>query len=122
MDAHYSNSYNIGNESELSHIIPNTNLPVNIPLVQNQPPQNFTVKDQHLLKPPPAMGASKFFLLPHVGRHFRDIVLNYFFFFNVCILFIWIFCSKANLIFFYFMGLPCWAPLRFFLNFFIQLG
>lgn len=41
-------------------IIPNTNLPVNIPLVQHQPPQNFTIKDQHLLKPPPAMGASKY--------------------------------------------------------------
>lgn len=42
------------------NIIPNTNLPANIPLVQHQPPQNFTIKDQHLLKPPPAMGASKF--------------------------------------------------------------
>lgn len=37
--------------------LPNTNLPQNLPLVQNQPPQNFTVKDQHLLKPPPVMGA-----------------------------------------------------------------
>lgn len=42
------------------NIIPNTNLPANIPLVQHQPPQNFTIKDQHLLKPPPAMGASMF--------------------------------------------------------------
>ena len=40
-------------------ILPNTNLLLNLPLVKNQPPQNFTVKDQHLLKPPPVMGASK---------------------------------------------------------------
>lgn len=39
-------------------ILPNTNLPLNLPLVKNQPPQNFTFKDQHLLKPPPVMGAS----------------------------------------------------------------
>ncbi|KAK3913599.1 Serine/threonine-protein kinase SIK3 [Frankliniella fusca] len=38
-------------------ILPNTNLPLNLPLVKNQPPQNFTFKDQHLLKPPPVMGA-----------------------------------------------------------------
>lgn len=37
--------------------LPHTNLPLNLPRVQNQPPQNFSVKDQHLLKPPPAMGA-----------------------------------------------------------------
>ncbi|GAB6027427.1 hypothetical protein CHUAL_001693 [Chamberlinius hualienensis] len=37
-------------------VLPNTNLPQNLPLVQNQPPQNFSVKDQHLLKPPPIMG------------------------------------------------------------------
>lgn len=42
------------------HILPNTNLPLNLPLVKNQPPQNFTFKDQHLLKPPPVMGVSKF--------------------------------------------------------------
>jgi hypothetical protein len=41
-------------------ILPNTNLPLNLPLVQHQPPQNFSVKDQHLLKPPPVMGASMF--------------------------------------------------------------
>ena len=38
-------------------ILPNTNLLLNLPLVKNQPPQNFSVKDQHLLKPPPVMGA-----------------------------------------------------------------
>ncbi|KAL1122453.1 hypothetical protein AAG570_002784, partial [Ranatra chinensis] len=36
-------------------IFPNTNLPQNIPLVQYQPPHNFSIKDQHLLKPPPVM-------------------------------------------------------------------
>lgn len=39
------------------NILPNTNLPQNIPLVQYQPPHNFTIKDQHLLKPPPVLGA-----------------------------------------------------------------
>lgn len=29
-----------------------------LPLWQDQPPHNFSVKDQHLLKPPPAMGAA----------------------------------------------------------------
>ncbi|KAL3221680.1 hypothetical protein MRX96_029301 [Rhipicephalus microplus] len=29
----------------------------NLPRVQHHPPHNFSVKDQHLLKPPPAMGA-----------------------------------------------------------------
>lgn len=37
--------------------LPNTNLPQNLPLVQNFHPQNFCVKDQHLLKPPPVLGA-----------------------------------------------------------------
>lgn len=37
--------------------LPHTNLPQNLPLVQNQPPQVFSVKDQHLLKPPPVLGA-----------------------------------------------------------------
>lgn len=37
--------------------LPNTNLAHNIPQVQNQPLQNFSVKDQHLLKPPQVMGA-----------------------------------------------------------------
>lgn len=39
------------------NIFPDTNLPQNIPLVQYQSPHNFTIKDQHLLKPPPVMGA-----------------------------------------------------------------
>ncbi|XP_076366939.1 serine/threonine-protein kinase SIK3-like isoform X1 [Tachypleus tridentatus] len=37
--------------------LPNTNLPQNLPLVQHQPPQYFTIKDQHLLKPPLVLGA-----------------------------------------------------------------
>ncbi|XP_069163626.1 serine/threonine-protein kinase SIK3 isoform X7 [Procambarus clarkii] len=36
-------------------LLPQTNLPQNLPLVKNFPPQNFSIKDQHLLKPPPFM-------------------------------------------------------------------
>lgn len=36
-----------------------TNIPINLPMLQNQPLHNFTIKDQHLLKPPTVMGASK---------------------------------------------------------------
>ncbi|KAK3860200.1 hypothetical protein Pcinc_017630 [Petrolisthes cinctipes] len=39
-------------------LLPQTNLPLNLPLVQNLPPQNFSIKDQHLLKPPPFMHAA----------------------------------------------------------------
>ncbi|XP_071552135.1 uncharacterized protein [Panulirus ornatus] len=39
-------------------LLPQTNLPQNLPLVQNLPPQNFSIKDQHLLKPPPFMHAA----------------------------------------------------------------
>ena len=39
-------------------LLPHTNLPLMLPLWQDQPPHNFSVKDQHLLKPPPAMGAA----------------------------------------------------------------
>ncbi|XP_063991691.1 serine/threonine-protein kinase SIK3-like isoform X2 [Diachasmimorpha longicaudata] len=49
------------------HMLPQTNLPLNLPLVQNQPPQNFQIKDQHLLKPPPVMGATSSF-----GRRASD--------------------------------------------------
>lgn len=34
--------------------------PINLPMLQNQPLHNFTIKNQHLLKPPTAMEASKF--------------------------------------------------------------
>ncbi|KAG8222367.1 hypothetical protein J437_LFUL002986 [Ladona fulva] len=39
-------------------MLPDTNLPQNLPLVQHQPPQNFCIKDHHLLKPPPVMGVA----------------------------------------------------------------
>lgn len=48
-------------------VLPHTNLPLNLPLVQNQPPQNFQIKDQHLLKPPTVMGATSSF-----GRRASD--------------------------------------------------
>ncbi|XP_034951244.1 serine/threonine-protein kinase SIK3-like isoform X2 [Chelonus insularis] len=48
-------------------VLPQTNLPLNLPLVQHQPPQNFQIKDQHLLKPPPVMGATSSF-----GRRASD--------------------------------------------------
>lgn len=35
-------------------------IPINLPMLQNQPINTFTVKDQHLLKPPMVMGASEF--------------------------------------------------------------
>ena len=35
-------------------------LPINLPMLQNQPLHNFTIKNQHLLKPPTVMEASKF--------------------------------------------------------------
>lgn len=35
-------------------------IPINLPMLQNQPINTFTVKDQHLLKPPMVMGASKY--------------------------------------------------------------
>ncbi|XP_033210987.1 serine/threonine-protein kinase SIK3-like isoform X3 [Belonocnema kinseyi] len=48
-------------------LLPHTNLPLNLPLIQNQPPQNFQIKDQHLLKPPTVMGATSSF-----GRRASD--------------------------------------------------
>ncbi|XP_068204278.1 serine/threonine-protein kinase SIK3 homolog [Palaemon carinicauda] len=48
-------------------VLPQTNLPQNLPLVQHQPPQNFTIKDQHLLKPPPFMGTAS-----SLGRRASD--------------------------------------------------
>jgi hypothetical protein len=37
-------------------------IPINLPMLLNQPINTFTVKDQHLLKPPMEMGASEFTL------------------------------------------------------------
>lgn len=39
-------------------------LPVNLPMMQNQPLHNFTIKNQHLLKLPTVMEASTFFSVP----------------------------------------------------------
>lgn len=36
------------------------NLPINLPMLQNQPLHNFTMKNQHLLKPPIVMEASEY--------------------------------------------------------------
>jgi serine/threonine-protein kinase SIK3 len=36
-----------------------TQIPINLPMLQNHPINTFTVKDQHLLKPPMVMGASE---------------------------------------------------------------
>ena len=39
-------------------VLPQTNLTQNLPLVSNLPPENFSVKDPHLLKPPAALGVT----------------------------------------------------------------
>lgn len=44
-----------------------TNIPMNLPMMQNQPLHNLTIKDQHLLKPPTVMGATGAF-----GRRASD--------------------------------------------------
>ena len=41
-------------------ILPHTNLPQNLPLVQHEPPQNFSIKDPHLLKPPQVLGVGEY--------------------------------------------------------------
>lgn len=38
---------------------PDCRLPINLPMLQNQPLHNFTIKNQHLLKPPIVMEASE---------------------------------------------------------------
>lgn len=58
MESHYITHLQTGCNV---NVLPNTNLPLNIPLVEFQSPKNFTIKDQHLLKPPQVMGASKRF-------------------------------------------------------------
>lgn len=37
-------------------------IPINLPMLMNQPINTFTIKDQHLLRPPMEMGASEFLL------------------------------------------------------------
>lgn len=34
-------------------------IPINLPMLMNQPINTFTIKDQHLLRPPMEMGASE---------------------------------------------------------------
>lgn len=55
MESHYRTHLQTGCNV---NVLPNTNLPLNIPLVEFQSPKNFTIKDQHLLKPPQVMEAS----------------------------------------------------------------
>ena len=42
-------------------ILPQNNLTQNLPLVCNLPPERFSVKDPHLLRPPPALSGESFF-------------------------------------------------------------
>lgn len=63
-------------------VLPQTNLPLNLPLVQHQPPQNFQIKDQHLLKPPPVMGASNYFILFKNFLFNTNIIFNQLLFFK----------------------------------------
>jgi serine/threonine-protein kinase SIK3 len=37
-------------------------IPMNLPMLENQPLNTFTIKDQHLLKPPTVMGASMYMI------------------------------------------------------------
>ncbi|XP_025421744.1 serine/threonine-protein kinase SIK3-like isoform X3 [Sipha flava] len=64
MESHYITHLHTGCNA---NVLPNTNLPLNIPLVECQSPKNFTIKDQHLLKPPQVMGANNNF-----GRRASD--------------------------------------------------
>ncbi|XP_027851338.2 serine/threonine-protein kinase SIK3-like [Aphis gossypii] len=64
MESHYITHLQTGRNV---NVLPNTNLPLNIPLVEFQSPKNFTIKDQHLLKPPQVMGANNNF-----GRRASD--------------------------------------------------
>ena len=41
-------------------ILPQNNLTQNLPLVSNLPPERFSVKDHHLLRPPPALSGEYF--------------------------------------------------------------
>ena len=51
-------------------ILPHTNLTQYLPLVCNLPPESFSVKDPHLLKPPPVLGAD--FSTLAIGRRASD--------------------------------------------------
>ena len=45
----------VGGAGRTAGILPQTNLMQNLPLVCNLPPENFSSKNPHLLKPPPAL-------------------------------------------------------------------
>ena len=60
-------SYNI---QDYRAILPHTNLTQYLPLVCNLPPESFSVKDPHLLKPPPVLGAD--FSTLAIGRRASD--------------------------------------------------
>ena len=47
----------LGGQIDYRAILPQTNLTQNLPLVSNLPPESFSVKDPHLLKPPAVLGA-----------------------------------------------------------------
>lgn len=53
-DGHNASLYSPNHCNPVS-MLPNTNLAAKLPAVQHQPPRYFSVKDQHLLKPPHAM-------------------------------------------------------------------
>jgi serine/threonine-protein kinase SIK3 len=45
--------------NQTATIIGPNQIPLNLPMLQNQPLHTFTIKDQHLLKPPIVMNASE---------------------------------------------------------------
>lgn len=45
----------------------NLQIPLNLPMLQNQPLHTFTIKDQHLLKPPVVMNASKYLIVETIN-------------------------------------------------------
>ena len=47
-----------GQHGRATGILPQTNLTQNLPLVCDLPPENFSVKNPHLLRPPPALQGS----------------------------------------------------------------
>ena len=58
------------NLQDYEAILPHTNLTQYIPLVCNLPPESFSAKDPHLLKPPPVLGAD--FSTLAIGRRASD--------------------------------------------------
>lgn len=46
-------------------------IPLNLPMLQNQPLHTFTIKDQHLLKPPVVMNASKDLIKTCIKLYFK---------------------------------------------------